>query len=232
MSKKFAGWLCLAALLVVLIPVGIWWLSFGVGFSGSTEQWAHFATFVSGISLPVLTVGSVIAILLTLKEQRRSNEAQSEANEKAEADRLRSMELANEIEDKKDRRHKEQIIADVHIECVRRVLKLTDGMHTMVTSELGNIVSDNVEAAVLVRKVIVELNKLVYTLPTDIDRYSEGSRRLIGFAVSNTKALTVSIEHSLRDPDYEPLTEAIKQMVEDVNEIYIKYKNVVDELDS
>jgi uncharacterized membrane protein len=96
-DNKTFTWLQKFSLVVLTFlafsPFFIWSSSLGIGFSGTTETWSHFGSYFGGIAGPILSFLNLIIIIITLRQQKKSNNDQAEANQSAAQDRLKSDEL-------------------------------------------------------------------------------------------------------------------------------------------
>ncbi|MCG7568531.1 hypothetical protein MHM89_01195 [Pseudoalteromonas sp. CNC9-20] len=203
--------------------VGIWWFSFGLGFSQSPEDWAYFATYVSGLTLPILTVGSVIGILFTLLEQKRGNGEQSKANENAEADRLKSARLADAIEDKKDRRHKEKILADVQVECVKRIVRIADKIYETKLSTNDEGVRRDQYIALVLGKVSVDVLFFKNSIPTDLESYPEPLKQLVSTSLKATVGYLSALHNNFKNINSHGIPETLEGLKSDSNALKSKY---------
>ncbi|WP_105201087.1 hypothetical protein [Pseudoalteromonas sp. T1lg10] len=96
--------------LVMLVPLALWSKGLGLGFDGSSETWAHFGSFFGGVVGPVLTSVSILGLVMTVYLQAQNNTHQAQANEQAEASRLKSLGLEMELEKRREQRFKQEAV--------------------------------------------------------------------------------------------------------------------------
>lgn len=69
---KLTYWLSGAALVVCVIPLGVWVFNFHqLGLASDSTQWSNFGSYLGGILSPVLAFLSFIGLLLALDTQRK-----------------------------------------------------------------------------------------------------------------------------------------------------------------
>ncbi|MEI8665990.1 hypothetical protein P4S81_15900 [Pseudoalteromonas sp. B28] len=60
-------------LIILLILLGAWNTTFGLGLGGTTSTWSNLGSFLGGLFGPILSYFSILAVLLTLYHQQKDS---------------------------------------------------------------------------------------------------------------------------------------------------------------
>ena len=60
-------------LIILLILLGAWNNTFGLGLGGTTSTWSNLGSFLGGLFGPILSYFSILAVLLTLYHQQKDS---------------------------------------------------------------------------------------------------------------------------------------------------------------
>ncbi len=198
-------------LVALCVPLFLWHEKFGLGYGGTTEAWSHFGTFFSGIISPVLACLSFIGVIITIRQQGKSNKLQADANEKAEVNRK----LANELQIRVEEKQQDNFEISIQNKNAMSIRAQSNVVRSTAIDIINNILDyPRTQVAKSARVLLLELQNLSYDIPEQLNSYKVIQRDIIVQALSAAVSLAQLVIKNLEKHGYEETKELDLTMYE------------------
>lgn len=211
--KKFLIVILVTCLLIALlsVPLFLWSEKFGIGNGGTTETWSHFGTFFSGILSPLLAFFSFIGVIITIRQQGKSNRLQAEAAGEAEKHRK----LANELQIRVEEKQQDNFEISIQNQNAMSIRAQSNVVRSTGIDIINNILDHpRIQTAKSARVLLLELQNLCYDIPVQLSSYRVVQRDIIVQALSAAATLVQLVISNLEKHGYEETKELDLTMFE------------------